>query len=116
MAMTRTEAARNLLVKLTCGGGIQGNPWCCKEVKDLAEALTGQRVPDDQAAAPPEFELVIRLGNAEMRSSEHVANALRTVAAWVQGGGESRDVRDINGNVVGRWAVIGGYPEGEDGE
>jgi hypothetical protein len=32
-------ACRNLLGKITLDGPIDGNPWCCKEVKAMAQVL-----------------------------------------------------------------------------
>jgi len=62
-----------------------------------------------------EFQLVIRLGGAEMRTPEHVAHALRSAAGRIEET-ESFDVpyiHDVNGNDVGhgRSSVVGDWSQ-----
>ena len=63
-----------------------------------------------------QFELTIRLGNAEMQTPEDVADLLeKIVADLLEMGGDwradgradnhTRTVRDVNGNRVGGWRV-----------
>jgi hypothetical protein len=54
------------------------------------------------------FTLTIELGNDAMRSSAHVASALRNVIASLQEFprhvGDSKRIQDVNGNTVGEWS------------
>jgi hypothetical protein len=54
------------------------------------------------------FSLSIELGNDGMRSPEHVAGTLRTLAEYLDGTGgwqhiDAGTLRDANGNTVGQW-------------
>jgi hypothetical protein len=59
------------------------------------------------------FTLEIELGNAEMQTPDHVAEALNRTAdkLWNTGWAhnpreEGGSVRDLNGNRVGSWEVL----------
>lgn len=63
------------------------------------------------------FRLDVELGNDAMRSPEHVADVLRDVADRLSSPNTRRgNVRDVNGNTVGRYALELPAPEPEDGE
>lgn len=47
------------------------------------------------------FRLHIELGNAEMHTFDHVAEALLRVVARLQDGHDEGMIRDVNGNTVG---------------
>jgi hypothetical protein len=55
------------------------------------------------------FKLEIEMGNAAMRTKNHLCQALRQVATrfiscWYPvAKGESHTIQDANGNTVGRW-------------
>jgi hypothetical protein len=58
------------------------------------------------------FTLEITLGNDAMRDVDHVARALRLLAADIRaedGPGDSGTIRDVNGNKVGTWSAT--WPE-----
>ncbi|HEY3435502.1 MAG TPA: hypothetical protein VGK41_07590, partial [Solirubrobacterales bacterium] len=54
---------------------------------------------------PDDFTLSISLGNAEMKTGEHVAEAVRTVAQDLADGSTDGNVFDVNGNRVGSWTL-----------
>ena len=54
------------------------------------------------------FQLNLQLGNDKMRTSHHVAQALRKVAAILEAGHahpeeDEKKILDINGNSCGKW-------------
>lgn len=51
------------------------------------------------------FRLEILLGNAEMRSSEDIAEALEATAAKLRGHQTAGKIMDVNGNSCGSYAV-----------
>lgn len=59
-----------------------------------------------------EFRLTIRLGNAEMQSNEHIAEALREAADKLDNNagpaepGHAVSIFDINGNRVGQYKIV----------
>jgi hypothetical protein len=50
-----------------------------------------------------EFHVSVNLGNDAMVNAYDLATALRKVAEQVENGDIGDDVRDFNGNTVGRW-------------
>jgi hypothetical protein len=58
----------------------------------------------------PKFILEINLGNEGMMSPVHIRDALRTISDKIRYDDELDDltqkIRDINGNVVGKYEVI----------
>ena len=58
---------------------------------------------------PQKFILEIDLGNAGMRSPVHIRDALRAISDKIRYDDELDDltqkIRDINGNVVGKYEV-----------
>lgn len=52
-----------------------------------------------------EFTFTIELGNAEMRTAEHVAQALKETAEHIEEGNTEGTLCDVNGNTVGRYAL-----------
>ena len=57
----------------------------------------------------PQFTLTINLGNDAMRSPVHIRDALRAISDKIRYDDELDDltqkIRDINGNVVGKYEV-----------
>lgn len=57
-------------------------------------------------ARPKRFILTIELGNDAMQTYQDVHDALRKVADFVSADpGDTGNVRDANGNTVGKWSV-----------
>ena len=58
----------------------------------------------------PKFILEINLGNEGMRSPVHIRDALRAISDKIRYDDElddlTQNIRDINGNVVGKYEVI----------
>jgi len=54
------------------------------------------------------FILTIDLGNAEMCERHHVADALRKVTDSILNNDDydSKNIKDVNGNTVGRWKFV----------
>lgn len=55
-----------------------------------------------------EFKLQIDLGNDAMTSADDVARALERIARQLRAGQARGVVRDVNGNVVGAYALVPG--------
>jgi hypothetical protein len=51
------------------------------------------------------FKLEIELGNDDMQTSDHIAEALRNVADQLDRGAPGGRIVDENGNTVGRYEV-----------
>jgi hypothetical protein len=65
---------------------------------DEAEVLRGE-------AMTGTFKLSIELGNAEMQSTDDIADALIVIAEDVRSGRDYGQIRDLNGNTVGMYSV-----------
>jgi len=51
------------------------------------------------------FTLSIKMGNAEMQTTEDIRHALREVATEMARGKVSGVILDVNGNTVGRYGM-----------
>ena len=81
-------------------------------MKRIHEVEKRADLEDGTPGIGSKIRIEIDLGNAEMQSGDHVAEALRHCAALV-GGVEAGDwagvgfsIRDANGNTVGKFEVL----------
>lgn len=52
------------------------------------------------------FKLELELGNEAMRSRPDLCRVLRQALTQIKAGGTGAELRDVNGNTVGRWRII----------
>lgn len=57
------------------------------------------------------FKVMIELGNDDMQTPDDVARALREIANQLIAAPKGGLVSDRNGNVVGRFRLVGEWPE-----